>query len=217
MDFAALDDSGKSLVVSGSTLQADARGLEIGIFIVFVVVLAWGVSGLFGMGLEMLFENSGRARRFREAIEKRAAFIPRFKKRREYLVQIVDQRNEGANTLQTRRATLNKKLNKLNTARDQLVRQIGESTTGTNCYNFLVANRYVLQYVAKGQQHPLLDESWKNGQLVEVWSKSLMDARIAVVERYPATFGFYVEKLAVKGQEDDDDSGVASKRQRGAS
>ena len=59
MDFAALDDSGKSLVVSGSTLQADARGLEIGIFIVFVVVLAWGVSGLFGMGLEMLFGGGG--------------------------------------------------------------------------------------------------------------------------------------------------------------
>ena len=204
MDFAMFEDGGKSMVVSGATFQADARGLEIGIFVLFVAVLAWAVSGLFSMGLEMVFENSGRARKFRAAIDKRAAFIPRFKKRRDYLHQLVDQRNEGVNTLQTQRATLTKKLNKLRVSRDQLVRQIGENTVGTNCYNFLVANRYVLSYVAKGQQHPLLDESWKNGQLVEVWSKSLMDARIAVVERYPATFGFFVEKLAVKGQESED-------------
>ncbi len=81
------------------------------------------------------------------------------------------------------------------------MRQIGENTVGTNCYNFLVANRYVLSHVAKGQKHPLLDESWKNGQLVEVWAKSLIDARIAVVDRFPATFGFFVEKLAVKGKD----------------
>ena len=205
MEFAAFEESGKSMVVTGATFQADARGLEVGIFMLFVIVLAWGVSGLLSMGIEVLLENSGRARSFRASIEKRATFIPRFKKRREYLLKVVDQRNEGANTLQTERAKLNKKLNKLKSANDQLVRQIGESTVGSNCYSFLVANRYVLQYVAKGQQHPLLDDSWKNGQLVEVWSKTLMDARIAVVERYPATFGYFVEKLAVKGMDNDDD------------
>ena len=210
MDFAALEEGGKSMVVSGATFQADARGLEMGIFILFVMVLAWGVSGLFGMGLEVLLQNSGRARKFRDIIERRAVFIPRFKKRRDYLARVVDQRNENANTLQAERSKLNMKLTKLKSAKDQLVRQIGENTVGTNCYNFLVANRYVLQYVAKGQQHPLLDESWKNGQLVEVWSKSLMDARLAVVERYPATFGFFVEKLAVKGQEPDDEGAAAA-------
>ncbi len=195
------EEGGKSIVVQGATFQADARWLEISIFIVFVLVLAWGVSGLFSMGLEMMLENSGRARAFRAAIEKRAALIPRFKKRRDYLRQIVDQRTEGANTLQTQRASLTKKLNKIRSSNDQLVRQIGENTVGTNCYNFLVANRYVLSHVAKGQKHPLLDESWKNGQLVEVWAKSLIDARIAVVDRFPATFGFFVEKLAVKGKD----------------
>ena len=204
MELALFEEGGKSIVVSGATFQADARWLEMGIFSVFILILAWAVSGLFSMGLEVIFESSGKARKFRDAIEKRAALIPRFKKRRDHLFQIVDQRNEGANTLQAQRAKLTKKFNKAKTARDQLVRQIGENTTGTNCYNFLVANRYVLQYAAKAQQHPLLDESWKNGQLVEVWSKSLMDARIAVVDRYPATFGFFVEKLAVKGMEEED-------------
>ncbi len=56
------EEGGKSIVVQGATFQADARWLEISIFIVFVLVLAWGVSGLFSMGLEMMLENSGRAR-----------------------------------------------------------------------------------------------------------------------------------------------------------
>ena len=216
MEFAGLEEGGKSLVVSGANLQADARGLEMGIFALFILFLAWMVSGLMAMGLQMLFENSGRARGLREAIERRAVFLPRFKRRRENLLQLIDQRNEGVNALQTQRVKLTKQLNKVKSAENQLVRQINENTVGTNCYQFLVANRYVLQHVSKGQQHPLLDESWKGGQVVEVWSKSLIDARIAVVDRYPATFGFFVEKLAVKGQEDEGDapSGAKAGRQK---
>ena len=219
MEFAGLEDGGKSMVVAGASFQADARGLEMGLFALFVLFLAWVVSGLLAMGLQMLFENSGRVRLIREAIERRAVFLPRFKRRREQLLQAVDQRNEGVNALQTQRAKLTKQLNKIKGAENQLVRQINENTIGTNCYQFLVANRYVLQYVAKGQQHPLLDESWKGGQVVEVWAKSLIDARIAVVERYPATFGFFVEKLAVKGQEEEGDAPAGGKagRQKAAS
>ncbi|MEI6557336.1 MAG: hypothetical protein WCO00_02935 [Rhodospirillaceae bacterium] len=208
MDFAMLEGEGKSMLVSGATFQADARGLELVLFLAFILLLAWGVSSLFTMGIQVMVENSGRARKFRDAIERRAAFIPKFKRRRDFLLQVVDQRNEASNSLQTQRANLRKKHNKILAARDQLVRQIGENTVGTNCYNFLVANRYVLSYVAKGQQHPLLDESWKNGQLVEVWARSLMEARIAVVERFPATFGFFVEKLGLKDRDEDPEGGA---------
>jgi hypothetical protein len=76
--------------------------------------------------------------------------------------------------------------------------RIGSDLVGTRCYTFSVSNRYVTEYVSKGQKHPLLDDSWKSGQLVEVWSKSLMDARIVIADRYPATAGYVVEMLKDK-------------------
>ncbi len=211
VNFAMLEDGGKSMVVEGANFQADARWLEIGIFVVFVAVLAWAVSGLFSLAVEVVLEGSGRARKYRAAIDMRATLISRFKKRRGVLLSVVDQRNDEVNAIQGQRAALIKRLNKLRSAKDQLVRQIGENTTGSHRYNFVVANRYVLSYVAKGQQHPLLDESWKHGQLVEVWAKSLMDARITVVDRYPATLGYFVEKLEGKSKNGEEEDGESNK------
>ncbi len=212
MNFAMFEDGGKSMVVEAANFQADARWLEVGIFVIFVLVLAWGVSGLLCLAAEILFEGSARARKYRAGIEMRAILITRFKKRRTDLLAVMDQRTEAVNEIQGQRGSLIKRLNKIRATRDQLVRQIGESVVGKNCYNFVVANRYVLSYIAKGQQHPLLDESWKSGQLVEVWAKSLMDARVTVVDRYPATLGYFVEKLEARAKDDDEEVGTNSKK-----
>ena len=198
MEFALLEEGGKSLVVTGTAFQADARGIEIVIFGAFVLLLAWAVSGLLSMALEILIENSGPTRKLHVAIDRRASFIPRFKRRCEHLMKAVEQRNETVTNIQNQRSILVRKINKIRATKDQLVRQIEEQTAKTSCHSFLVSNRYVLAYFNKGQKHPLLDESWKNGQLVEVWAKSLIDARIMVAERYPATTGYIVEKLGLE-------------------
>ena len=203
MDFAMVGEDGKSIVVSNATFQADARGLEIGIFALFFTILLWVVSGVLSLGVAVLVESSGPMGALRDAVERRAAFLPRFKRRRDFLIKIVTERNEYANTLQTHRASLKKKLNKLRTAQDQKVRQVGENTIGAVCYTFVVVNRYVVSAVARGQTHPLLDSSWKGGQLVEAWSRSPEDAHAAVLDRYPANLGFQVQKL----EENDKDGG----------
>ena len=163
------------------------------------------------MALELLLANSGPIRWLQTAINKRASLIPRFKRRCEHMLKVVEQRQEVVENVQNQRSALVKRINKIRGEKDQLVRQIGEDTASTSCHSFLVSNRYVLAYFNKGQKHPLLDVSWKNGQLVEVWAKSLIDARIMVAERYPATTGYIVEKF---GQADGDTPGARKRRTR---
>ncbi|MEI8396077.1 MAG: hypothetical protein WCF85_15170 [Rhodospirillaceae bacterium] len=203
MEYAFLDEigNGKSVIVSGNFLTADARMLEMIMMGAAMVLLAWGASVIFVHAFDLMLQNSGRAKRMRAAVARRAKLIPRFNARREVLVGQVDAANEKVKERNGVRVALKRKLNKIIAAKDMLVRQVGEPTNGLNCYSFVVANKYVLSYSTKGQKHPLLDESWKNGQLVEVWARSVLDARVAVVERFPATLGYFVDKASAPGAE----------------
>ena len=189
------DVGGKSLIVSGETLQSDVRGIELVIILLVSIGIAWFFAEVLSMLVARVAAKSGRARRYVEALNLRAEMIPGFKKRREKLRKVVEQRNDGASTLESRRNILSGKLKKINTTSDYFVREIGANVDGSRCYTFSVSNRYVHDCVVKGQKHPLLDESWKSGQLVEVWSKSLMDARVVIAERYSASMGYVVENI----------------------
>jgi len=203
MDYAFLDDlsTGKSMVVSGNFLEADARLIELAIVTLFVIALAWGASSLFALALDVLLANARGPRQLRDALNRRGPLVPRFSKRRQGLLDTVNKLNDQLEEVQFNRANLQRKLKKLVSAKDQVVRQIGESTEGMSCHSFTVVNRYVLAYATKGQQHPQLDESWKSGQLVEVWAPSALEAHVAVVERYPSTFGFVVGKAGAEETE----------------
>ncbi len=192
------DGGGKSLIVSGDALQSDTRGIELFIFVAIAIGGAWILSEILSMLIAKLVEGSGRARRYIENLNRYAGYIPRFKKRQEALYHIVDKSNESNNTLEKQWNVLSSTHRKLASASDYYLREIGSNATGTTRYTFSVSNRYVIEYVAKGQKHPLLDDSWKSGQLVEVWAKSLMDARIVMADRYPATAGYVVEMLKDK-------------------
>ncbi len=189
------DGGGKSLIVSGDAIQSDARGIELVIFASLAIGFAWIFAEVLSMAIAKIVENSGRSRRYIEAITQRAALIPRFKKRRERLQQTVEQKDDEAKTLGNRRNSLTSRLRNIKSSSDYFVREIGANVEGTRCFTFSVSNRYVVDYVAKGQKHPLLDDSWKSGQLVEVWSKSLMDARVVVAEKYSASLGYVVENI----------------------
>ena len=190
-----MSDGGKSLIVSGDTLQADVRGIELVIFITLALVAAWLLAEVLSLAFAKIAENSGRVRRYIEEIKVRAALIPRLKKRREHLLKIVEQRNDEASTLGNRRNGLTGRLRKIRGTSDYFVREIGANTEGTRLFTFSVSNRYVTDYVAKNQKHPLLDDSWKSGQIVDVWSKSIMDARVVVAEKYSASLGYVIENI----------------------
>jgi len=187
--------SGKSLVVGGAFFESDARWVELAILGVFVLVVAWVAASLFALALEYLIANARRFRMLKDAIDRRTPLVSRFKRRFEKLVEKVNVLNDQVEEVQAARVSQLRKLKKLNSACDQLVRQIGENIDGTSCFNFSVSNRYVLAYATKGQSHPLLDESWKSGQLVEVWAPTAAEASLAVMERYPCNVGFVIGKV----------------------
>ena len=180
------DDGSKSLIVSGDALQSDSRGIELVIFTAMAIGASWFLSEVLCIVIAKIAANSKRAGRYRDTINRYAATLNKFKRRRESLLQVVDQKTEGANTLTRQRDNLTMKLNKLNKSSNYFVREIGREAEGLSCYTFSVSNTYVIEYVAKGQKHPLLDDSWKSGQLVEVWASALMDARILIADRYSA-------------------------------
>ncbi|MEI6557899.1 MAG: hypothetical protein WCO00_05775 [Rhodospirillaceae bacterium] len=190
-------------------MQSDARGLETIFFIVLAIaaslLVAWIASAIIGTALELLVSGSARMRKLALDSRKRASLIPRLKRRRDGLRQLIDQQRDAVNAAQNQRATLIKTLKKIQSSGDELVRVIGNDIIDHRCYTFIVGNRYVLSYLSKGQPHPLLDESWKSGQRVEVWASSLMSARVAVTERYPTTFGYFVDRLEAKAPRADGD------------
>ncbi len=190
-----MEAGGKSIVVSDASFFADARTLEICIFGLLALIALWLVSELFSLGIATLVENSGPLRHLQSDADLRRLLFARFGNRRQKMVSIVTERNEIANSLQSKRASLKRKLNKLKTEGDSIVRHVGENITGTNIYFFVVNNRYALSYAARGKHHPMLDESWKEGQVVEVWSKSPEQALAATYDRYPNNLGFQVKKL----------------------
>ena len=188
----------KSFIVSGGFLQADTRGIELVIFFAIAVALAWIVAEVLSAGIAIVAQNSGKARHHINAIDKRAAIIPSFKKRRGRLSQVVEQKNDETTALDKQRNLMLRGLNKINKQSAYLIREVGSNLNGTKAYTFSVSNRYVTEYVSKGQKHPLLDDSWKSGQLVVVWAKSLMDARVVVADIYSATAGYVVQMLKDK-------------------
>jgi len=159
------------------------------------LLLGWLFAEVLSLAVAKIAENSRQSRQYIEALKRRAALIPGFKKRRERLLQVVEVQNDRAANLGNRRGSLSKRLRKINATTDYFVREVGCSVEGAKCYTFAVSNRYVNDYVAKGQKHTLLDESWKSGQIVDVWSKSLVEARVVVAEKYSASLGYVVENI----------------------
>ena len=193
-----IEDNGKSLIVSGSDLRADARWIEICIFTVFALIIIWSASSLVCMAIDAIVHNTSKIKLLRSELQKRKLLIPRQKKRHDHLKHTISSRNDGLQTVQSERIKLVARLNKIKHTSDHFIREIGEANGANKCYDFIVSNRYVLQYVSKGQQHPLLDGSWSSGQLVNVWAASLLDARVMIAGRYPVSFGYVIEKLKVK-------------------
>ena len=120
-----MSDGGKSLIVSGDTLQADVRGIELVIFITLALVAAWLLAEVLSLAFAKIAENSGRVRRYIEEIKVRAALIPRLKKRREHLLKIVEQRNDEASTLGNRRNGLTGRLRKIRGTSAPTQRELG--------------------------------------------------------------------------------------------
>ena len=190
-----VEGSGRSLFVSGTALNADVRWFEVALVAIFVIAVAWLLSMLLASGIESLIEQAHKPRMLAREIRIRHDFLTKISKRREKLLAIFRTKDGEVNTIKQVKGIVQQKIRKLKQSSDQLVRQLGEENDDNRRYRFVVANRYVADYVAKGQKHPMLDDAWQRGQLVEVFARSLIEARVAISERYSASLGYFAEEI----------------------
>lgn len=97
--------------------------------------------------------------------------------------------------LMKRRQNLERQIKDSQRAGDQLVRLIGEENAGTPCYIAQLVNKYVGTGSHQQSQHAIIDPSWAQPQTVEVWARSMPDARAEIERRYPPAFGFVVVRM----------------------
>lgn len=104
-----------------------------------------------------------------------------------------EAQQENANLVR-RRGGLERQVKDAQRAGDHLIRLIGEEVAGLSCYIALVVNKYV---GTAGQQraHAFVDSSWAQPQTIQVWARTMIEARSEIERRYPPAFGFVVTRL----------------------
>jgi hypothetical protein len=78
---------------------------------------------------------------------------------------------------------------------ERLVRLIGEEIEGTPCYVAKVINKYSGVGVPQQKGAILVDRGWAQPQEIEVWVRTVGDARNEIEHRYPPAFGFHITRL----------------------
>ncbi len=142
-------------------------------------------------GLDQIRDRVVRCSRLESALESR----------RDQRKQESRSTETTVNGLAKRKQLILRKLREIRTAGDRLVRVIGEESTDQQRFLAWIANRYVSPIGLTEKRHAFIDSSWSQPQQVEVWAKSLAEARNLVEKRYPPSFGYYTHDLSIPGAE----------------
>jgi len=166
------------------------------------LIAAFGLSGLaFGIGQivvmvgERMIEKRHGITGVRETMVRRAKMEALFEARRNDRVEELREAGAAVEEAVRDRAVLERRLKSAQQSGETLVRLIGEEVKGTPCYIAMVANKYVGTADFQQSQHALIDSSWAQPQTIEVWAKSMADARAEIERRYPPAFGYVVTRM----------------------
>ena len=96
-----------------------------------------------------------------------------------------------------RRVELEQATAKLLGASGRVLRMVGQEIKGAQPFLALVVNKYVK---AEGRNKTAVDPAWASPQEVEVWAKSLGDARVELERGYPESQGFKIITLSEPSQ-----------------
>lgn len=168
--------------------------------------VALGLAGL-GMGIgrialmvgERMIENRHGGAGIRDTMAGRAKLESRFEIRRTEREAALARAKAAVEEAVQRRATLERRMKAARQAGETLVRQIGEEVAGTPCWLAMVANKYVGTADFQQAQHAFIDRSWAQPQIVEVWARSMAEARGEIERRYPPAFGYVVTRMQEQG------------------
>jgi hypothetical protein len=138
----------------------------------------------------------------RKMIVARAKMEQAFEARRNQRVEEIRKTDAEVKALFLRRQRLERALIDAKAASERLVRLIGEETEGTPCYVGKVINKYVGVGPAQQRGAIYVDRSWTQPQEMEVWVRTVNDARVEIERRYPPAFGFHLARLNELGVQD---------------
>lgn len=110
-------------------------------------------------------------------------------------IQKLKEANAAVEDATKRRRQVERRLADAVGSGDILVRVIGEEAQGTPCFHAEVSNRYVGGANFEQKQHAYIDPSWAAPQVLEIWARSVAEARTEIERRYPPAFGYVIGRL----------------------
>ncbi len=166
------------------------------------LISAFGLAGLgFGIGKlvillgERAIERRHGSEGVRDVIARRAKMETKFEARRADRVQELKELDGAVEDVLRRRKVLERQIEESRQSGERLVRLIGEEVQGSPCYVAMIVNKYVGTSAAQQSQHALVDPGWAQPQMIEVWARSMAEARTEIERRYPPAFGYAVTRM----------------------
>lgn len=157
--------------------------------------MGFGIAKLVVVLGERMIEKRHGTGGVREVIARRAKLESGLEARKGERAAELRKIESDVHDLTKRRQNLERQIKDAQRAGDHIVRLIGEETTGTPCYIAQVVNKYVGTAAHQQKQHAFIDSTWAQPQTVEVWARSMPDARAEIERRYPPAFGFVVVRM----------------------
>ncbi|GLR80087.1 hypothetical protein GCM10007856_27640 [Azospirillum oryzae] len=166
------------------------------------LITAFGLSGLgFGIGKlvivlgERAIERRHGSEGVRDVIARRAKMETKFEARRGDRIRELKELDGAVEDVLRRRKVMERQIEDARQSGERLVRLIGEEVQGSPCYVAMVVNKYVGTGAVQQSQHALVDPSWAQPQMIEVWARSMAEARTEIERRYPPAFGYAVTRM----------------------
>ena len=157
----------------------------------FLSLIGYGGGRLLGTVLASMMRKKPANQLLRETIERRSTLernlAARIGERRKAFAEL----DRSFRQQVARRQQLDAARIELEQCPDRIVRTVGQEVKGTELFLALVLNKYVRSEGGKAA----VDPAWAVPQQVEVWAKSIADARGEVDRRYPEAQGYKVTSL----------------------
>lgn len=173
------------------------------------LITAFGLAGL-GFAIaklvvvfgERAIEKRHGVSGMRDSIVMRAKLETKLEARRVVRVAELKELDGEVEDILRRRKTLERQLRESQVAGEKLIRLIGEEVKGTPCYIAMVVNKYITGANFQQKANAYIDPHWARPQTVEVWAKTIADARAEVERRFPPALGYSITRMQDSGASD---------------
>lgn len=178
----------KAPIMAGFDVQAlfVALGLSGAAFLIGRVVVYLGEKSL-----EKKFGVDG----FRERLVACAKLETQLDARSAERAKALKEADNIASEAVKRRKQLERRMADAQSYGEALVRIIGDEVKDAPCFYAEVVNKYVGQATFEQREHAYVDSSWAQPQVMEIWARSIAEARAEIERRYPPAFGYQISRL----------------------